>query len=57
MFKDIEGVKHIADNIFVWGEYEQQHDATLIKILERAHSRNLKLNKTKFQMKRNRLLT
>ena len=47
MFKDIPGVEVIVDDILVWGEDEEQHNVRLIKVLERARSRNLKINKNK----------
>ena len=37
------------DDILVWGENEQQHDARLVQVLERARHRNLKLNQLKKQ--------
>ena len=52
MFEDIERVEVVVDDILAWGENEQQHDARLSQVLERAHLRNLKLNKTKCQMKK-----
>ena len=52
MFEDIKGAKVIVDNILVWGENKQQHDARLVQVLERARYRNLTLDKTKCQMKR-----
>ena len=55
MFEDIEGVEVVVDEILVWGENEQQHDARLVQVLERAQHRNLTLNKTKCQMKRQRI--
>ena len=47
MFEDIPGVEVIVDDILVWGEDEEQHNVRLTKVLERARSRNLKLNKNK----------
>jgi len=35
MFEDIEGVEVVVDDILVWGENEQQHDARLSQVLER----------------------
>ena len=55
MFEDIEGVEVVVDDILVWGDNEQQHDARLVQVLERARHRNLTLNKTKCQMKRQRI--
>ena len=52
MFEDIEGVKVMVDDILVWGGNEQQHDARLIQVLERAHHQDLKLNKSKCQFRK-----
>ena len=51
MFEDIPGVEVIVDDLLVWGEDDKQHDTRLAKVLERARSRNLKLNKTKYHIK------
>ena len=52
MFEDTEGVEVVVDDILVWGTNEAEHDSRLIKVLDRAHLRNLKLNKTKCQFKK-----
>ena len=49
MFENIEGVEVVVDDILVWGTNEAEHDSRLIKVLDRARLRNLKLNKTKCQ--------
>ena len=51
MFEDIPGVEVVVDDLLVWGEDNEQHDSRLTKVLERARSRNLKLNKTKCHIK------
>lgn len=50
MFEDIPGVEVIVDDLLIWGEDEEQHDTRLMKVLERARSRNLKLNKSKYHV-------
>ena len=55
MFEDIEGVEVVIDDLLVWGENEEQHDARLIKILDRARTRNLKLNKDKCHIKQHKI--
>ena len=55
MFEGVEGVEVVVDDILVWGENEQQHDERLAKVLERARLRNLKLNKTKCQIKKKQI--
>ena len=52
MFEDIQGVEVVVDDILVWGQNEQQHDARLRQVLERARHRNLKLNKSKCQFRK-----
>ena len=52
MFESIEGVEVVVDDILVWGESEEQHDARLTQVLEKARARNLKLNETKCHIKR-----
>ena len=52
MFEDIDGVEVVVDDILVWGTNETEHDSRLIKVLDRARLRNLKLNKTKCQFKK-----
>ena len=49
MFEDIQGVEVVVDDILVWGENKQQHDARLRQVLERADHRNLQLNKSNCQ--------
>ena len=53
-FEDIESVDSGSGcwRILVWGENEQQRDARLVQVSERACLWNLKLNKTKFQIKK-----
>ena len=46
MFKDIEGVEVVVDDLLIWAETER-----LRKVLERARQRNLKLNEAKSQIK------
>ena len=51
MLKDIPGVEVVVDDLLVWDEDNEQHDTRLMKVLERARSCNLKLNKTKCHIK------
>ena len=51
MFHDI-GVEVVVDDLLIWGESEEQHDTRLTQVLERARHRNLKLNKSKCQIKK-----
>ena len=51
MFEDIEGVEVVIDDLLIWGTTEEEHDARLEKVLQRAQQQNLKLNKDKSQIK------
>ena len=35
MFEDIEGVEVVIDDLLIWDENEEQHNARLIKVLEK----------------------
>ena len=52
MFQDIEGVEVVVNDLLLWGESDEQHDRHLMQVLERARKRNLKLNKSKCQIKK-----
>ena len=47
LFRDIEGVEVIADDLVVWGKDVEQHDVRLRKMLDRYRGHNLKLNREK----------
>ena len=55
--EDLEGVYKVADDILITGcgtskdEAVKNHDANLLKLLERCWKRNLKLNQEKLQLK------
>ena len=53
IFGDIDGVEVVVDDLLIWAENEEQHDAILKKTLERAQQRNFRLNKEKSQIKLN----
>ena len=55
MFQDIDGVEVVVDDLLIWGETDEQHDRRLKQVLERARQRNLKLNKSKCQLKLNEI--
>ena len=56
-FEGLEGVYKVADDILITGrgaskdEAVRNHDANLLKLLERCRERNLKLHREKIQMK------
>ena len=47
LFRDIEGVEVIVDDLVVWGKDVEQHDVKLRKMLDRYRGHNLKLNREK----------
>ena len=47
-FEDLEGVTGIADDAFVYGSSEVEHDRNLTKLMERAHN-GVVFNKDKVQ--------
>ncbi|XP_060083465.1 uncharacterized protein LOC132563689 [Ylistrum balloti] len=50
VFKDLDGVETIVNDILIWGETREQHDARLRSALETARKANVKLNKSKCQI-------
>ncbi|XP_060080411.1 uncharacterized protein K02A2.6-like [Ylistrum balloti] len=50
VFKDLDGVEPIVDDILIWGETREQHDARLRSALETARKANVKLDKSKCQI-------
>ena len=47
LFRNLEGVEVIADDLVVWGDYVEQHDARLRQVLDGCRHSNLKLNREK----------
>lgn len=47
LFQDIKGVEIIADDLVMWGEQVEQHDARLTQVLDCRQKCILKLNKEK----------
>ena len=52
LFRDIEGVEVIVDDLVVWGKDVEQHDVRLRKMLDRYRGHNLKLNREKCHFSR-----
>lgn len=50
-FGDIPGVIVYCDDLLICGESEQEHDAILDKVFERAKEHNVRFNHNKFQYK------
>ena len=43
LFADVDGVKVIVDDLLIWGKDDDEHDARLKQVLDRAREVNLKL--------------
>ena len=52
MVSDIDGAEAIIDDILVWGSNQEEHDARLKKVLERAEKYNLKLSAEKCEFRK-----
>lgn len=55
LFRDMEGVEVLADDVCVWGKDLAQHDDRLQRVLRRAVTNNLKLNLNKLQLRVNKV--
>ena len=55
-FGDIKGEYVIADDIIIAGDDEQDHDAIMRAVFQRARERNVKFNSSKVQLKVNEVL-
>ena len=51
LFEDVEGVKTVVDDLLIWGENDDKHDARLKQVLNRACEVNLKFNAKKCQIR------
>ena len=51
MFWDTDGVEVVVDDLLIWWETDEQHNKRLKQVLERVGQQNLKLNKSKCQLK------
>ena len=47
LFRDIEGVEVIVDDLVVWGKDVEQLEVRLRRVLDHCRERNLKLNREK----------
>ena len=50
-FENVDGCDVIVDDILIWGKGDEEHDANLRQVLQRARQVNLKLNKSKSKLK------
>ena len=53
--EDIDGVEVMMDDILVWGKSEREHDEHLRAALDRIRKNNIKLNKKKSQVKKQKV--
>ena len=51
LFEDVEGVKAIVDDLLIWGQNDDEHDARLKQVLNRACEINLKFNAKKCRIR------
>ena len=52
LFEDVEGVKAMVDDLLIWGKDDEEHDARLKQVLNRAREVNLKFNAKKCRIPR-----
>ena len=55
MVEDIEGAESIIDDILVWGATVEEHDMRVKRVLEKAKQYNLKLSRSKCEIRRSEL--
>ena len=55
VFGDIPNVHVIADDVIIAGNNDSDHDATMLKVMNRARECNVKFNKSKIQYKINKV--
>ena len=51
LFADVDGVKVIVDDLLIWGKDDDEHDARLKQVLDRAREVNLKFNAKKCRIR------
>ncbi|KAJ3655671.1 hypothetical protein Zmor_014792 [Zophobas morio] len=54
-FGDIEGVSVYIDDLLIAGETEEEHDAILNKVIDRARKLNIKFNQSKVQYRKSQV--
>ena len=50
-FEDVEGVRAIVDDLLIWGKDDDEHDARLKQVLNRAREVNIKFNAKKCRIR------
>lgn len=51
VFGNLDGLSGIADDTFVYGKSEAEHDQHILNILDTARGNNIRFNPAKFQFK------
>lgn len=51
LFEDVEGVKVIVDDVLICGKDDDEHDARLKQVLDRARKDKLKFNAKKCRIR------
>ena len=51
IFGKLDGLSGIADDTFVYGKSEQEHDQHILNVLDTARDNNVRFNPDKFQLK------
>lgn len=51
VFGKLDGRSGIADDPFIYGKSEQEHDQRILNVLDTAGDNNLRFNPDKFQFK------
>ena len=51
VFGKLDGRSGIADDPFIYGKSEQEHDQHILNVLDTAGDNNLRVNPDKFQFK------
>jgi len=55
MLQIFEDIEDVVDDLLIWGESAQQHDSRLMQVFNKARKWNLKLNKQKCQIKKEKM--
>ena len=56
VFRDMQGVEVIVDDMIIAGATEEEHDFLLRSVMQRARERNIKFNPKKIQFKLQRVV-
>ena len=56
MFRDMQGIEVIADDLIIAGATEEEHDHLLRNVMQRAREQNVEFNPKKIQFKLKRVV-